>query len=338
MLVRNKSGRQVSLARTVVNDDLSVAALVVSSHYRAQNGALDPLREVPVPTPADPPDRRMIALWRGVSVTAAGDAYCPVTPPFVRPVALRVGPEIRRLLVFGDRRWTRGNDGGLSVTAPAKFDPMPLSFSRAFGGSHELGPGLFPGTDLPMPRLQVAYPLNPAGVGFYESVASAEDQLLPNIELPDQLVQRVDDRPEPAGFSSCPELPALRLTEDTMSSRDGQPPRGLQPLSIEQRLSLSLRALHHAPGRLIFARVPVGTEMTLDGLGAAASAIRFEVPRSPIRVGIRRGRGDEEIAPSLRSVHIDARSSVVSLVHAHTFHHHPERAPDWVRVIARGSV
>ena len=340
MLLRNRTYRPVSLARSAVNDDLWIAAVVVTAHYRVDGAALAPLPEdeaQPPGSPGAPPDLGQIPLWQGVSVTAAGAAHGPPRAPFVRPVVLHVGPEVRRLIVFGERRWKRGPGGELTATAPLPFDSIALSFTHAFGGAYDIGPGLFPGTDLPMPRLRVEYPWNPTGLGFYEHEQAAEGQLLPSIELPDQLVKRWSDRPEPGGFSPCPELRGMRATTDPAAIPPPDPPERGGRIPIAQALTLGLRAFHHAPGRLIFPRVPPGTPISLEGLGPAAGALRFDVPPSPIRVGIRRDGRPEEIAPALRSIHIAAAAGIASFVHAHAFHHHPARAPEWVRVIERAA-
>ncbi|EYF02070.1 DUF2169 domain-containing protein [Chondromyces apiculatus] len=354
MLLRNKSRHTVSLARSVVNDELSVAAVVVTWHCRIEaavqgaqvthgargargaHGGLVPLAEPPPKLPTMPPGSDKVPVWQGVSVTAAGEALGPPRAPFVQPVVLHVGEEVRRLIVFGERRWRRAPGGELTATAPLPFDAIPLSFARAFGGSFTLGPGLFPGTDLPMPTMVVAYPWNPEGVGFYEDERAAEGQLLPSIELPDQLVRRPTDRPEPGGFSACPQLAGMRAPRGPAEAPATEPPEKGGRIVMSDALRIGLRAFHHAPGRLIFPKVPVGTRLALDGLGPGAEGLQFEVPPSPVRAGIRRGRQDEEISPSLRSIHIDAATGIVSFEHAHAFHHHPDRAPEWVRVVDRG--
>lgn len=347
MLLRNRTGREIGLARTAVSDELWVATVVVASHFRIGEAGLLPLAEDPPRKETWPPDLSRLPLWQGTSVTASGVAAGPAAPPFVRPVSLRVGDELRRLIVFGERRWRRGAGGALTASEAAPFEAIPLSFRRAFGGGYDAPPGLLPGTELPVPALRVDYPLNPSGVGFHESEQAAEGQLLPSIELPDQLVQRWSDRPEPGGFTPCPELPALRLPSDPAFAEAMQAAGGWPPgpgLSEEQRrravdlhMRLAMRVLHHAPGRLIFPSVKPGVAVALEGLGPDARALRFEVPPSPIRVGIRRGGQPEEIPFAVRSVHVDADEGIASFVHAHSFHHHPARAPEWVRVAPRGA-
>ena len=96
---------------------------------------------------------------------------------------------------------------------------------------------------------------------------------------------------------------------------------------------LMLRMIHHAPGRLIFARIPPATVLLLDGLGK--SQLRFEVPPSPVRIELERRESQAEVAFSLRSVHIDADAGVVEIVHGHAFYYPPQKAPSWIRVLER---
>jgi len=344
MFLQDKTRYRPTLARSAVSDGVSIAAVVVASHYRIENDRLVPLEEPPAPLPTSPPDVSKLPLWKGVSVTAAGAALCPLRAPFACPVSLRVGAEERRLTVFGERRWRKSPSGDLVATAPERFEAIALSFQRALGGAYDLPPGLFPGTDLPFPGLRVMYPQNPTGVGFYENAASATDQLLPNIEQADRLLQRWDDRPEPGGFTPCPDLVALRFPTDPKAQEEiekaqearerGVKMTGRITGSIEGDLDLALRMFHYAPGRLIFPRVPMGTAISLEGLGARA--LHFTVPQSPVRAGTRRDGKNEEIRPALRSVHVDADGEIVSFVHDHAFHYSPANAPEWVRVIERG--
>lgn len=345
MLLHNRTARAVSLARTAVSDELWVATVVVASHFRIGEAALDPLEEAPPRKETSPPDLGRLPLWQGTSVTASGVATGPKAPPFVRPVSLRVGDELRRLIVFGERRWRRDRGGALTASEPAPFEAIPLSWRRAFGGGYDAPPGLLPGTELPVPALRVDHALNPSGVGFYADERAAEGQPLPSIELPDQLVRQWSDRPEPGGFTPCPELPALRLPADpafaeAMQAAGGWPPgpgEEQRRRAVDLHMRLAMRMLHHAPGRLIFPRLRPGVAVALEGLGPGARALRLAIPPSPIRVGIRRGAQPEEIPFAVRSVHLDADEGVASFVHAHSFHHHPDRAPAWVRVVERGA-
>jgi uncharacterized protein YjbI with pentapeptide repeats len=98
-------------------------------------------------------------------VLVVGNVY-PHGRPNMCTVRLRVGAVDKSIAVFGDRRWTQ-----TSVTDPAPFERMPLSWAHAFGGAE--------------------FPANPIG---------KSGELLPNFELPDRLIRSREDRPPPAGL------------------------------------------------------------------------------------------------------------------------------------------
>lgn len=105
----------------------------------------------------------------------------------------------RRLAIFGDRRWIRSKDGTLVPSVPEVFGSMRLSDTLTFGGNAQ--------TKLGEPT---PYGPNPRGRGYFRDERSAEGQLLPNIEDPNQLVTRFDDRPTPPGIGYYPESGSLR--------------------------------------------------------------------------------------------------------------------------------
>jgi hypothetical protein len=329
MFVTNATSLDVSLARGHVSDELAVAAVVVSSVLRIEGDALVPFEEPLPPAENDPPAMlARLPLWAGVSVTAAGVALGPAAPPHVCPVLFRIGTAERRLIVFGERRWQRRLGGALERSAPAPFDKIELSFTRAFGGGYDVPPGVLPGTDLPHPGLRVAYPLNEHGVGYYPHERLAVGAALPSIERPDQLLRAWNDTPEPAGFTPCQDLLAWRMKDDAAA-------RGAGPAdaaALFRDFTPPLRIYHHAPPSLIFQDVPPGTPIELYGLGVEPA--RFVLPRSPARVRVRVRREQAEIQPRLRALHVDAERRAVRLVFDHTFHYDPRRAPRWIRVEA----
>jgi hypothetical protein len=121
-------------------------------------------------------------------VVLIGHAYPPRNGTGEMQVTLAVGPLRKTLQVFGERAWIRA--GGRPVASrPVAFDKMPLVYERAFGGWDRRH------TD---PKFHASEARNPVGMGFR---LSFEDGLrLPNIEDPSALIQRIEDRPQPAGF------------------------------------------------------------------------------------------------------------------------------------------
>ncbi len=84
-------------------------------------------------------------------------------------VMVKVGQQQKNLLVFGPRQWV----GGLP-SKPEPIKSLPIEYSFAYGGKE-----LETNTD---------------GIGY-------QDEILPNIEIPDQLVTSPKVQIEPAGFS-----------------------------------------------------------------------------------------------------------------------------------------
>jgi hypothetical protein len=95
---------------------------------------------------------------------------------------------------------------------------------------------------------------------------------------------------------------------------------------------MGYRALHHAPGYLVFDGLPPGTPVRLEGLGA--EAIGFAVPPSPVRVRLRRDEGLSEARARVWSVHVDADRAVLFIVHGHAFTYREGDAPAWILVEA----
>lgn len=323
MFVDNRTHLPVRLARAGFAEHLSVASIAFSVRFGiAPDGALAPLPPTE-PRPTDPPDPSRRPLWTGTSVTASGAALGPACAPFVRSASLAVGGATCRIAVFGDRRWERSMLGELVASAPAPFDSMPVSFSRAFGGSYAIEPGLLPGTDLPHPGGVVAHPSNPDGVGFYRDAAAALHRPLPNVEWPDRLVRSPRDNPQPAGLEPCPRLLALRMPAS---------PEAIEA-ALADPIRTSLRLAHHAPGWLVHTDITVGTPIRLDGLGHRALA--FVVPPSPVHVVARCRRIDDEVPFHVRSVHVDAEHGDALVTYGHAFRYDPRWPPRTLRVVAR---
>jgi hypothetical protein len=102
-------------------------------------------------------------------------------------VSVAVGKVNKTIRVFGDREWQNGH-----ITAPEPFQTMPLVYEKAFGGVHEKDGEVI-----------AAELRNPVGVGFAGKRKNGEMNgvALPNLENPNQLIQTISDRPDPACFS-----------------------------------------------------------------------------------------------------------------------------------------
>ena len=97
-------------------------------------------------------------------------------------VAVRVGNVEKMLYIFGDRAW-KSTPMSETIGQPAPFTEMPVTYSRAFGGS--------------------GFDRNPAGRGVSPVISPSGGEVhpLPNIEDPRRLVGSPSDRPDPAGLA-----------------------------------------------------------------------------------------------------------------------------------------
>jgi hypothetical protein len=129
-----------------------------------------------------------IALFKGsTDIALVGSAHAPHgTQVTEMPVELAIGPVRKRLLVFGDRVWSN-RLGLLSISEPAPFSSMPLTYERAFGGKDQ----------------ERQEERNPVGVGFHLTKPDVGSRL-PNIEDPANLISCWSDRPAPQGFGFLP--------------------------------------------------------------------------------------------------------------------------------------
>jgi hypothetical protein len=329
MFVRNRSGFDVVLARGQLTEEAAVASLNIEMAFAVgAGGALEQVAERER-KPTDPPDIRRLPLWRGVSVTAFGHVHGPPRPPYLRMVELSVGERVERVVAHGPRVWRRrGRDVEPSEAAP--FDVLPLGWQHAFGGEHELPPGPWPGTELPHPGGRVFYHLNPGGVGFYPSAEYAVDRPLPAIEHPNALMRRWNDRPNPAGFAPCRELPGLRIAPNLVADLTS---RSLERVMIGA-LRGALRQSHHAHGDLIFDDVRAGTPVSVRHLGPRS--FTFLQPASPIDVWVRHGRERTQLPAVVRSIHVDADAQVLVTTFGHPLRYRPASPPEWFEVSARG--
>ena len=100
----------------------------------------------------------MIPTKPATDVLVNGHAYAPAGKRAEEvDVNMRVGRITKHLRVFGDRHWHSGISGRFKQSLPGKFDRMPITYERAFGGWDMTDPEL---------EKQRLYSYNPIGSGF----------------------------------------------------------------------------------------------------------------------------------------------------------------------------
>ncbi len=192
-----------------------VLTLVVKATFVLQaKGALEPLKPqspvCPEPIFHGAPgssslkyETEAIFTKDATDVALLGHAHAPGGRTTEVEVSLRLGPLHKRVLVLGNRVWSRFL-GSTTMSSPLPFERMPLTYERAFGGWDRSNP------DRPEAELR-----NPVGTGFiaHPSQAACDGLLLPNLEDPQHRIRHPSDRPPPAcfGFIASHWQPRLRL-------------------------------------------------------------------------------------------------------------------------------
>jgi len=231
-----------------------------------------------------------------------GSAHAPGGHPVKElQVALQIGPIRKALRVVGPRVWKRGLMG-MAPGAPEPFASMPLTWSRTFGGMHEMEGG---GSDL--------CAANPIGCGYAPAKLATKlrDAAVPSIEWPGRAVKKRAGHYEPAGFGPIgrnwsPRL-ALAGTYDEAWRKDVFPrlPRDFQEeffqcAPVDQRMP-------HPKG---------GEAVTLVNLTPGGGIRRFALPRRlDLSVAvITHRRAIEKLEPVIDTIVIDSDTCTVDLV------------------------
>ncbi len=286
------------------DDEMSVLFLCAVT-YRIQHGTLR-LSNAQAPlllgNDLPYPNDRMFHK-RGVSVCSRGHVYAPDGRATRATAALLIGTQSMAIKAFGARRWRESTAGDLIPTEPAPFDRVAMTWENAFGGM-DLSPAAVvrvDGEDAFLPEHPSAYAANVFGSGYFTSARRAVDGALPQIEHPEQLVTRWDDRPEPVCFAPCPLWSGLRAGF-VMSGGELDPSKK------------DLLASRAAP-RTTFPLIEPGTLVGLTGMRPAGESLAFVVPPEPVTVDMDAGGRRQRLLPALDAIDIDAEGAVVRLLY-----------------------
>ena len=215
----NKTRYSAGLSSTIIEQDLMMASLIVKTCFSVENGKLSPLKEQNWPIgqavktefgdfDEDSPFRK-----QGIDVIVLGKAYPSKRGPDNRArFELQVGDLNYAMDIYGDRRWVRSGEN-LVASDAEPFESMPLTWENAYGGKCPVETG-----DMP-------YHSNPVGRGFYLSEETAEDGLLPNIEVLESPVNSWQDQPVPKGVAPLSRESSLRIMNSAEFDEDSNPPR-----------------------------------------------------------------------------------------------------------------
>ncbi len=214
-------------------------------------------------------------------------------------VSVSVGAVSATLSVTGDRVWKKGLFG-VAPGSPRSFRDMPLVWERAYGGQcpPKDGEGV------------VRHRPNPVGCGFWLTDKHAADQPVPNLEWPDDRLQKLGDRPVPGSFGfvspDWESRAALAGTYDAAWERDRMP---LLPSDFDAGF------FNSAPAALQSARYFAGGEpVRLTGLHADGERV-FELPRDRVWIDLLTPGDVLATHPArLDTVVIDSKAGLVQLV------------------------
>jgi hypothetical protein len=256
------------LSRFVVDPerDLMGSALVARVTYDVVGNGLVPSKEQTwkvSPQPWECPYGAMEAddaFYKGATdIFLFGRARSPGKRPVsAMNVVIQVGAFRRQIIVLGDRVWLAGRTKNTLVAGPPqRFFEMPLTLDRAFGGAAEWD------------GLKVPFADNPSGKGFYLELEQAEGHQLPNLEDPQHLVQRWDERPSPVGLAVCPMCHSGRIKNGTEFDEEGI------------LVKLDARFFNAAFPEMLAYDVKPGVPVRIDGVLHEGS-LQFSVPAIPV--------------------------------------------------------
>lgn len=239
-------------------------------------------------------------------VVLIGHAHAPQAKQVTQlDVSLRVGPVSKTVHVSGDRLWkkTRGLFGSSwKMSSPKPFSTLPLVYERAFGGKDVT----------PAKPEQHAYEYrNLIGTGVIAQHTKLDhDMALPNLEDPRQLIQKITDRPPPAGFGCiAPDWqPRLKYagTHDAAWQASRMP---LLPQDFDPKFFNAAHPDLVAPGFL------TGTELVEIVNAVPEGRVSFNLPGNPPGVQLTlTGEGPQSLEVKLDSVIIDTDARTVQML------------------------
>ncbi|MCY1047762.1 DUF2169 domain-containing protein [Corallococcus sp. bb12-1] len=205
-------------------------------------------------------DSELLAAKPGTDILVHAHAHAPGgrSAPMV-PVALRVGPLRKELLVHGDRTYERGLLG-VVPTRPQPFTLRPIRYEFAFGGMDLFDPD---------PRHQGLDDRNPLGRGFARRGAHLVERPAHSIEYPRGAPAEMG----PAGFGPIDAswMPRRKLagTYDAWWEQSKKP---LLPDDYDPTFALSAPTDQRTEKPLIGGERVELLNMTPDGVS------RFELP------------------------------------------------------------
>ena len=291
MELENQTPYPAGLFGGCIDEERICAGLVARCTYKLSWGRLDPLPEQTwqvSPGPWDSPYGKMpgddLFYRGGVDLFVFGSARAPKGKRLRRvDVTVEVGEAFRHTIaVFGNRTWQR-RDRTLVPSEPEPITEVPLTIVNAFGGKDEWD------------ELQVPFPSNPEGKGFFVSEEGAEGKPLPNIENPSALIQRWSDQPEPVGVGLPPPMFGPRVDRAIDVDAESGAIRKIRGMFFNAAFPAMI--VPHAEA------VP-GARVRVSGV-SESGPVTFVLPSNDLRVRLRFGDEVSEVEPFVDQIGIE---------------------------------
>ncbi len=233
-------------------------------------------------------------------VLLIGHAYAPAGRSATElDVGLLVDGNGMTIRVFGDREWRNGFFGE-SISEPVPFEKIPLVHERAFGG-----------VDVTKKGDPLGFEYNPVGTGFRhrKGTRRPEGMKLPNLEDPQNLIRRSNDKPMPASCAPiCASwLPRLQYagTYDEVWQKERAP---YLPNDFDTRFNNVAQ-----PG-LTFSPYLRGGEQVDVSNASPESRLQFKLPPLDVLVTLRIEGSDQSVPVNLDTVCIEPDDARLSMI------------------------
>jgi len=209
-------------------------------------------------------------------------------------VTLKVGPVQKTARVTGSRYWV-WTKYGVVMSSAADLRTVPLTWENAFGGRDEARS---------TPACEVLEPRNPVGTGFGTPLTKEGDRVrLPNIEDPNQLIDRYGASVAPTGFGfTSPNWAPRAGFAGTYDDHWAKTRKPLLPVDFDRRFFNGA-----APG-LVASGYLRGDEDVVVLNASPTPQLAFRLPGVPpprCRVVVR-GSQDTELMTNLDTVIVNA--------------------------------
>ena len=245
----------------------------------------------------------------GTSVCATGNVYPPQGEAPRAEARLMVGDRVQTIVALGPRVWREGPGNKLYATPPRPFDRVPMTWSNAYGGAVLQPTRLvkMPGAseEAILPEHPEAFQDNSDGKGFYTEQAGAIDGPLPDLEDPERLIEKWDDRPEPVCFAPYPMHGGMRakfLVHNDIVDFTRHP-----------------HVLSRAAPRGTFGEIAFGTRVAVSGMRPGGEILSFEIPSPPVKAEVKVGARYRRLTLYVDAIDIDAEAANVRVVYRALF-------------------